>query len=45
MCPNEGFRLQLAMLEVKMFGNSSVALNNRNKAGYNKAWDFYAWNK
>lgn len=37
--PNEGFKLQLALLEVELFGSSSVANPN---AG--RAWSFYEWN-
>ncbi|CAM9191403.1 unnamed protein product, partial [Chrysoparadoxa australica] len=38
MQPNEGFRFQLAMIEVELFGYSTV-----NKL-QDKLWDFYKWN-
>lgn len=37
--PNQGFKLELAMLELKVLGGSSVATND---AG--PQWNFYAWN-
>ena len=37
--PNEGFKLELALLEIKVLGGSSVASKD---AG--QAWNFYAWN-
>ena len=37
--PNDGFKLQLASLEVGKFGCSSVAAPNSGTA-----WQFYAWN-
>ena len=37
--PNEGFKLQLALLEVKVLGGSSVAAKD---AG--TQWAFYEWN-
>ena len=43
--PNEGFKLQLALFEVALFHSSSITNNNKNRTGYNKAWDFYGWNK
>lgn len=38
MCPNDGFKLQLAQLELDLFGASSMV------ATKDKAWDFYEWN-
>ena len=35
---NEGFRLQLANIELEIFGDSSVATDE------SKAWNFYEWN-
>ena len=37
--PNEGFKLQLALLEIKVLGGSSVATKD---AG--PQWAFYEWN-
>jgi len=37
--PNEGFRLQLARMEIMMWGSSSVAA-----PGSGAAWNFYNWN-
>ena len=35
----------MAILELHVFRCSSIANNKPNRAGYNKAWDFYRWNK
>lgn len=43
--PNEGFKLQLAKLEVREFGGSSVTQVSRYRSGTNAAWDFYGLNK
>ncbi|KAJ0394185.1 hypothetical protein P43SY_003814 [Pythium insidiosum] len=37
--PNEGFRLQLARLEMALFGSSSVATTQ------DKDWNFFEWNE
>jgi protein-tyrosine phosphatase len=37
--PNDGFKLQMADLELHLFGASSVATQNSGPA-----WNFYAWN-
>lgn len=39
ICPNEGFKVQLARMEVDLFGYTTVS----KKAG--KPWEFYAWNE
>ena len=39
ICPNESFKLQLAMLEVHELGFSSVAKDS------DPTWDFYDWNR
>jgi len=39
ICPNESFKLQLAMLEVQELGFSSVAKDS------DPVWDFYDWNR
>ena len=39
MCPNEGFRLQMAIFEVQELGYSTVA----DDAGAD--WEFFEWNK
>lgn len=39
ICPNESFKLQLAMLEVHELGFSSVAKDS------DPMWDFYDWNR
>ncbi|OQR97005.1 dual specificity protein phosphatase [Achlya hypogyna] len=38
MCPNEGFRYQLALYEIDLYGTSSVMNSSE------KDWDFYLWN-
>ncbi|OQS06310.1 dual specificity protein phosphatase [Thraustotheca clavata] len=38
ICPNQGFRYQLALYEILLYGTSSVSQTNE------KDWDFYEWN-
>ncbi|EQC31344.1 hypothetical protein SDRG_10946 [Saprolegnia diclina VS20] len=38
MCPNKGFRYQLALYEIDLYGSSSVLRSD------DKDWDFYEWN-
>ncbi|KDO33384.1 hypothetical protein SPRG_02191 [Saprolegnia parasitica CBS 223.65] len=38
MCPNKGFRYQLALYEIDLYGSSSVMRSD------DKDWDFYEWN-
>jgi len=40
ICPNEGFKLQMALFEVQELGYSSVAGEQSGKV-----WDFYEWNR
>lgn len=44
IAPNDGFKLQLALMEVQLFHQSSIAHNKVNRPGYHKAWDFFGWN-